>query len=208
MKRLLIGLFGKAAFILAVLLTGSLPAQAESDNPFGFETNKDPGEYEYCEKQPPGHAYRNHGYSCTTAPRPHPDFKWYHLQFVKEVGLCRIQAGTDAIDLEMEIPVKDQIMAKYGSPTKEPKQEEEKPIQEEPAFSEEKYAIPEIAKPQTRRFKWSSEEGFQGVGDVKALAFEFHVGYGGHNNHMFATFWLVTFDECVKAIDDKARRAF
>ncbi|MCY4133108.1 MAG: hypothetical protein OXF39_10775 [Nitrospira sp.] len=37
---------------LGTFITGNPSARAESDNPFGFETNKHPLEYEYCKKEP------------------------------------------------------------------------------------------------------------------------------------------------------------
>ena len=77
--------------MLAVFFTGSLPAQAESDNPFGFETQTHPLQYEYCKKAPG--LFRDHGYKCSSAPRPHPDLQEYMLQFVEDVGLCSISAN-------------------------------------------------------------------------------------------------------------------
>ena len=210
MKRLLIGLFGQAAFTLAVLFTGSLPAQAESDNPFGFETNKDPLQYEYCKKVPK--LLRNYGYRCGSAPRPHPDFEWYNLQFVKGVGLCRILAGGQDFALEMEFDevvqiFKSQIAHKYGPPTKDTKQETERLDEEDfdPHGVREQY---KVAPSPERHVHWSPEAGFQGLGDVKAIELEVSELAEGLRNHISATFWLVTFDECIEAIDNKARQAF
>lgn len=105
--------------VLVALVTGSLSARADSGNPFGFETNKPPLEYEYCKKEP-GY-YRGHGYKCSSAPRPHPDFEEYALQFVEEVGLCFIAARhqpkpfTNLKDMfEM---FHRQIAQKYGPPS-------------------------------------------------------------------------------------------
>ena len=101
------------------LFTGSLDARADSGNPFGFETHKHPLEYEYCKKEPG--LYRGHGYKCSSAPRPHPDFEEYALQFVEDVGLCFIAARhqpkpfTKLKDM-FEI-FHRQIAKKYGPPS-------------------------------------------------------------------------------------------
>ena len=78
--------------MLGTLFAGSLAALADSGNPFGFETNKHPLEYEYCKKEPG--LFRGHGYTCSSAPRPHPDIQEYQLQFVEDVGLCTIETST------------------------------------------------------------------------------------------------------------------
>ena len=83
MKRAVIMLL-----IINVLFTGISGARADSENPFGFETNTHPLEYEYCKKET--ELFRNHGYKCNSAPRPHPDLQEYKLQFVEQVGLCFI----------------------------------------------------------------------------------------------------------------------
>ena len=79
--------------LFGVCMTGVPGAWADSGNPFGFETNAHPSEYEYCKKEPGW--YREHGYSCSSAPRPHPDLRSYHLSFVEGVGLCYIAAHTN-----------------------------------------------------------------------------------------------------------------
>ncbi len=104
--------------VLGTLIAGSLIARADSENPFGFETNKHPLEYEYCKKEP-GLA-RGHGYKCSSAPRPHPDLEEYALQFVEDVGLCFIAAGRERIIIDTENMFEMfhlQIAKKYGLPT-------------------------------------------------------------------------------------------
>ena len=72
-------------------LTGISGAEADSENPFGFETHTHPLEYKFCKKE---HGlFREHGYKCNSAPRPHPDLQEYKLQFVEQVGLCFIEAS-------------------------------------------------------------------------------------------------------------------
>lgn len=87
----------KPACICMVLslafLTGISCAEAESDNPFGFETDTHPLKYEYCKKE---HGlFRDHGYKCNSAPRSHPDLHEYRLLFVETVGLCSVGASTE-----------------------------------------------------------------------------------------------------------------
>ena len=105
--------------VLGTLITGSLSARADSGNPFGFETNKHPLEYEYCKKEPGG--YRGHGYKCSSAPRPHPDLAEYALQFVEDVGLCFIAARHQPKPFtnpkDMFETFHRQIAKKYGPPT-------------------------------------------------------------------------------------------
>ncbi len=73
-------------------MPGTLGARADSANPFGFMTNTHPLEYEYCKKEPG--LFRNHGYKCSSAPRPHPDLLEYRLFFVEKVGVCYIEASS------------------------------------------------------------------------------------------------------------------
>ena len=78
--------------LFVVLMTGSLSTRADSGNPFGFETNTHPLEHAYCKKE---HGlFRDHGYKCNSAPRPHPDLHEYRLLFVEKVGLCYVAAST------------------------------------------------------------------------------------------------------------------
>lgn len=124
----------QAAIILIALgtfITGNLNAWAGSGNPFGFETNKHPLKYEYCqkEKDPKKSGLRGHGYKCSSAPRPHPDFQEYFLFFVEDVGLCSVQAASNVfagrilgrgqiapVEEKFEM-FKGQIAKKYGPPT-------------------------------------------------------------------------------------------
>ena len=134
--------------MLGALFTGSLSAWADSGNPFGFETKTHPQEYEYCKKEPG--LFRDHGYKCSSAPRPHPDLEEYALQFVEDVGLCSITALSNAFlqgytaDAKFEM-FKDQISKKYGPPTSKAVTTNE-PVNH-----------------------WSPKAGFGGLGDVKEI---------------------------------------
>ena len=113
--------------MFGAFFTGSLNARADSGNPFGFETNKHPLKYEYCqkEKDPKKSGLRGHGYKCSSAPRPHPDFQEYFLLFVEDVGLCSIQAASNVFSGRGQVApaeekfemFKGQIAKKYGPPT-------------------------------------------------------------------------------------------
>ena len=89
MNRLLI-------FGLAFVVAGVGSARAASENPFGFETHKHPLEYEYCKRERDKEIvfFRSHGYLCSSAPRPHPDFHRYWVMYVEEVGVCIIIGQT------------------------------------------------------------------------------------------------------------------
>ena len=175
MNRLLI-------FGLAFLVAGVGSARAASENPFGFETEKHPLEYEYCKKDhDPKHGpLRNHGYICSSAPRPHPDFHEYFIQFVEEVGLCRIvalsfQVGNNSATLE---GVKDQIAEKYGLPTYRPG-----PVDAQP-------------------YEWVSKDGFPGVGDVTRI----HVSM--LRDQIRVWFEIRPLSQCERVLNEKAKRAF
>lgn len=204
----------QTAIILVVLGTffaGSLNARADSGNPFGFETNKHPLEYEYCKKEPG--LFRGHGYTCSSAPRSHPDIEEYALQFVKDVGLCFI-AGVHRLSI-LDPSVGDffpsklspnrllwrndrfevlyhQIVKKYGAPTSRKNESDLAGL-----------LMPDI-------YHWDSEEGFKGLGDVKAIELFYHAmqDVDSRATDLKVHFWLVTSDLCRKKIDDKADRAF
>ena len=203
------GMMKQATFMLLVLgtlFTGSLSAEAESENPFGFETNKHPLEYEYCKKEPG--LFRGHGYTCSSAPRPHPDIKEYRLQFVEDVGVCAIVAALDEVllrDIENRVEqFKGQLAKKYG-PAAIPTEEENRDTVT--GFNW-----------QILRYYWNSNGGFQGLGDVKRIQIRAYstdkdptyelLKDDPNKNWVTISFGLVTSDACLKKIDDKADRAF
>lgn len=195
--------------VLGTFITGNPSVQAESENPFGFETNKHPLEYEYCKKEPG--LFRGHGYKCSSAPSPHPDLEVYTLQFVEDIGLCFI--GVRGLSIQDPstgdflpadfLPTKPsesrrfiwinnsfeifyrQIVKKYGSPTSRKNESDLAGL-----------LVPDI-------YYWDSEEGFKGLGDVKAIEL-----FGALEGGKKVYFELVTSDACLKKIDDKADRAF
>ena len=170
--------------MFGTVVAGSLDARADSGNPFGFETNKHPLEYEFCKKEPD--LYREHGYRCSSAPRPHPDLEVYNLQFVEDVGLCLIGAYMvtalpfgDIVD-----KLKSQIAQKYGPPTGKGS---------ESFISNTKYS-------------WLPTAGFNGLGEVIGItiraASDESIGW------IEVRVWLVPTHLCENKIDDKAERAF
>ena len=210
------GTMKRTAIILVMfgtLVTGTLDARADSGNPFGFETNKHPLEYEYCKKEPG--LYRGHGYKCSSAPRPHPDLAEYALQFVEDVGLCLIvglprhnifdPSIGDFFPNKNETMVTadglfginfggfySQIVKKYGSPTSRQKIDS---------------GLIEMLNPEI--YSWASEEGFKGLGDVKEIElFRRNLPDPDTRASLRVSFWLITSDACLKEIDDKADHAF
>lgn len=213
----------QAAIILIMLgtfITGNPSVHAGSGNPFGFETNKHPLEYEYCKKEPG--LYRGHGYTCSSAPRPHPDLEEYALQFVEGIGLCFIAgAHRDPVfaprladflpstfysDSKRPLLLGNgfellyrQIVKKYGAPTSLKRKNN-------PLFRD--LGVSDFLTPET--YHWYSEEGFKRLGDVKAI--ELHNRFLNEVRPRLADskvqFLLVTSDACQAKIDEKANRAF
>lgn len=210
------------AILAGLLCIGSPTVQADSPNPFGFETNTHPLEYEYCKKEP-SLVKGLYGYRCSSAPRPHPELEDYFLFFVEDVGLCSI--WTRNLDLEPQPVVesfKEQIAKKYGAPTRKTDN-----LLNSPGFEKGTYG-----------YDWTPEAGFKGLGDVKAIKLEFsnipesrwpltpgepRVELKSHETteadklynkyralapRVHVLFWLVTFDACLKKIDDIAHRSF
>ena len=177
--------------VLAFLVIGSPSTRADSGNPFGFATNKHPLAYGYCKKVPK--FLTHHEYRCSSAPRPHPDFESYTLQFVEGVGLCRIQAGSTNFQTEMGFNhaiemLKSQIAVKYGLPTKDTKQGSEN--------------LP------VRHLHWSPEAGFNGLGEVKAIELKAHESMEALLNNVTVSFSLVTSDTCQEEINRRGARSF
>ena len=175
--------------LFGVFVTGGPGTWADSGNPFGFETDTHPLEYEYCKKIRDPHpvALRRNGYMCSSAPRPHPDFETYILEFVEDVGLCSLigityEFSVDDRRLMFKI-IKDQITKKYG-PSTSTSGSDDDPI-----------------------YHWLSEEGFSGVGDVKTIRLQMVLEEGGTRWAAMTFFWLRS-SQCQEAIKNKADRAF
>ena len=174
--------------IIGLLFLGSSNVQADNGNPFGFETNTHPLQYEYCKKEEPRYA-KGYAYRCRSAPRPHPDFEEYMVMFVEEVGLCSITAGTKHHSgLKMFKMFQAQIANKYGPPTSNDDEKMRKKRL--------------LGEPPTAEMRWDPHAGFVGVGDIRAIRLNLRP------LSIIASFWLVTFDECWKAIDQKRAEAF
>ena len=211
----------KQAAIMLVMfgtvVAGSLSARADSGNPFGFETNKHPLEYEYCKKEPG--LFRGHGYKCSSAPRPHPDLEEeYALQFVEDVGLCKIGARSFSYNLNDADTIvehfKRQIAKKYGphhalSPLRPPINEYEERLNK---------AYPTLVE---KKYTWDQKTGFKGLGNVESvelaedlyseedlLSGEKEIKENTIKVKVAVWFTLVTSDACLKEIDDKADHAF
>lgn len=224
--------------VLGALFAGNPSAHADSGYPFGFETSKHPLEYECCkkEKDPKKSDLRGHGYTCNSAPRPHPDFQEYVLLFVEDVGLCSIQAvsnvfAVDPANEKFEM-FKGQITKKYGPPTSKDTEQtdgrnwrpEIQPHKEGTSYSglypDTRKRLSEYYKQlQVRRYgvrvpdyHWSPEAGFKELSDVKAIhlmaCLKDKRSKDAVTKVINVTFRLVTADTCLKKIDDMADRAF
>ena len=105
------------ALLVGLLCIGSPTAQADSPNPFGFETNTHPLTYKYCKKMKGKDSYSHFWYQCRSAPRMHPDIAGIRLQFVEGVGLCKIGAISFGIGKTISLDgFKEQIAETYGPP--------------------------------------------------------------------------------------------
>ena len=113
---------GLTGAIRAALMAapGMLFAGAAIAGPFGFDlkSSVEPSRlYSFCEE---GDALLN--YTCTTAPKPHPDIDTYLIRFVKDVGVCRIRGAitevyTDESGSNLRFTtdrIADQVSLKYG----------------------------------------------------------------------------------------------
>lgn len=138
--------------VLVAVFTGSVGQGAESQNPFGFETQTHPLQHSYCRKA--DNPIRDHHlYICTSAPRAHPDFFRYDLNFLEGVGLCDISSFTygrylplrdTRLDNFME-KLKKQLSKKYGS------------------------GRPDKSSGKKRVYIWDKKAGFNGVGNVEQI---------------------------------------
>ena len=166
------------ALLAGLLCIGSPTAQADSPNPFGFETQTHPLEYEYC-KTLDYHFW----YECSSAPRMHPDIEQINLKFVEGVGLCAIAAASFGIGKTVSLDgFKNQVTETYGPPTSK---------------------IEDEYKP---GYAWSREEGFPGFGDVTSI--KVYKAHRAKAYRVYLLFAMVPFDECSKAIDQKRAEAF
>lgn len=186
---------GHVLSLSLVLCLVSPLAHAESDNPFGFETQRHPLQYEYCKKLGNGKELRPGWqepfyYICSSAPRVHPDINRLILKFVEDVGLCHIRAlshnvAGDNFLLSFVDGVKDQIVRKYGPPT-----------------SELKEATPNNNYRGKYRYDWTPKAGFRSIGNVVSISVALW------NYSVQIDFKLRTSAECWKKADEMRGTAF
>ena len=169
--------------MIGLLVVGNTLAQAESDNPFGFETYTHPLQYEYCKAWETEKSDSHFWYKCRSAPRMHPDIEQIDLKFVEGAGLCMIGASSFGIKKTISLDgFKDQIAKTYGPPTSK-MEGKDKP-----------------------GYVWSRKEGFSGLGDVVSIMV-YEKYWGGHYR-VNLLFLLVPDDECEKTITQKRTEAF
>lgn len=173
--------------MLGLLFLGSCNVRAESDNPFGFETQTHPLQYEYCKKVVDKKAVDYHfSYECSSAPRMHPDIEQIYLRFVEGVGLCSIAAASFRIGKRFSLDdFKEQIAKTYGPPTNRTKDEDSAGNEYNPGYA------------------WDRKEGFLGRGDVTSIRIHKNVAH-----RVILSFLMAPFDECGKAVDQKRTEAF
>lgn len=185
--------------MIGLLFVGSSIVRAESGNPFGFETQTHPLQYEYCKKEEAEGFLRDHFlYECRSAPRMHPDIATIWLRFVEDAGLCFIRARSgDFVIFGKELRdliegLKDQIVNKYGPPTSELKEVD--PEKEDGlVIGDGEY-----------RYDWNPKEGFRGLGDVVSIS----VARGRRTGFVFIDFELKTSEACQKKEDELRAHAF
>ena len=187
--------------IVGAFVANSTCAEAESDNPFGFETHTHPLEYEYCQRVEREHEFARDLYECRSAPRMHPDLQNIHLNFVEGVGLCFIRAGSfDNIIFDKKLKdlidgFKDQIVQKYGPPTSQLKEVD-------PAYfiGDEEFDL--VGEKKAYRYDWEQQAGFRGRGDVAGIS------VARLSGKAIIVFDLKTSEACRQKMDEHRSRAF
>lgn len=239
--------------MFGTLIVGNPSAQADSGNPFGFETNTHPLEYEYCKKDSDllkGH----YGYRCNSAPRIHPEFKEYFLFFVEDVGLCSIWTLKEILSRSSDPDFSPRIEAEIdkfiGLPGNDERTDIKNIVEMFKLQIAKKYGPPTrksdnllrslSLRERTYGYDWATRGRINGLGDVKAIKLEaafapesrwpsaavpstgsmpMPPGFAAFVEKdspsrfigpeiVHVIFWLVTFDACLKKIDDNRYLAF
>ena len=216
--------------VLGTFITGNPSARADSGNPFGFETNKHPLEYEYCKKERP------YWYECSSAPRMHPDIEKYILHFVEDVGLCVIGAYSYRDSPEnmknMVEKFREQITQKYGSPTQKSEEDSAYYWDQKGGFKDGDIDAISLKKPlvegslQFLQVQRLLNQGFKVYHDLQDAGIDPEQRFPGITakiqslqqnmanmkaqieQNVNIVFSLVTLDTCRKKINEKANRAF
>ena len=190
--------------MIGLLFMGSSNVRADNGNPFGFETQTHPLQYEYCKKTEAEYGGREPFlYECRSAPRVHPDIERISLKFVEDVGLCFIRAASPDYALfdkrlkDLIDGFKDQIVKKYGPPTSELKE-----VDPQFLVTEKEYRL--ITGDEKYRYDWEQKSGFSGLGDVARISVE----RGFQSGRAFIFFELKTSEACQKKEDELRFHAF
>lgn len=217
---------------LIVAICLSLPALcsiavAESANPFGFETDRDPLGYGYCKKNK-AWIFRSHGYTCESAPRPHPDLDTYALQFVKGIGLCRIAASGRytqfaALRTTLVELLKQQLIYTYGQPigsNKDNNEDMESAFHKEGQDDHHLRSFSPRGSPRVEGYDRDDIEAYIAKLDAKEQKFYWKPGGSVQSIELAVTPFtdaatfvhiyikFTTFNACQQAIDEKGRDAF
>ena len=160
------------AFIVAftsALVTVTLnPATAAENNPFGLDLDKHPTEYGCTQSQK-----NQYWYSCTTVPKPHPEFEFYELQYVDGVGICYVSAiGKTIRNDSYGITTKKRVDAiarqlkqKYGAETSKSAFLRSHSIWDDPND----WMMGVLKGDRAYQYWWGADEGFKPVGEVIEL---------------------------------------
>lgn len=184
-------LFMRLTMVVCVLMILSVsPVVAETQNPFGFDSQVHPLQYEYCKNDDRMFRQGRGYFVCQSAPRPHPTFRTYTVQFVHGVGLCRIEAMMDTFFMRNDIKqIADQIARKYGAPT------DLKEVSDAPAKVQ---------------YSWKQKDGFPSAGNVTTITLH---GIELDNTKEMNTWIEVDFSlkskkHCLAALIEQAIHAF
>ena len=183
-------------FLIGVFVViGSGTVWAASDNPFGFETDKHPLKYEPCLYVAPDvDQFRGFGFECTSAPRDHPDFTRYMLQYVDGVGVCMIEATAWPVprdDFEALVTKAiNHLVLKYGPELTE--------LRDAHTFQDGSESTDYFWVPRPTK-------GAPAIGDVTALRLSVYLqaekGEQANKNRILFRAYLNTMTECRLAMD-------
>ncbi len=198
MKRLFIGLVS----LYIVFLVVNTTCAAE---PFGFNIDKHPKNYEYCKKA----KKQRYWWNCNSASRPHSAFEIYFLQYVGGVGICVIKGigkvikndayGTSTISTIDKLH--DQLAKKYGTGKKHDF------LRSGSIWNDPRDWMMGIRKRErTYAYSWWPKYGFQPVGNVKSLVVAAKAIRSG--GYAVVEFNLATKVKCDKKIEEDESKAF
>lgn len=180
------------------------------DLPFGFDIKKHPETYGFCEKGE--HRYILNSWRCSAAPRPHPAFEYYVIQYVEGIGACAIwgigkSVSDDSFGHETRKIVdvlSGQLATKYGKGRKWDF------LKDGSTLNEPEEWLKGIERGDRRYgYVWEPIGGFEPVGNVEFIEIRARASvFLGYYGYVHLLFHLKTFDECEKKIKEEAAKSF